>query len=111
MINEVTGLPQALVQKLTNNPQSEAAERSAQGATQKDKQFAPDQARELSLTDTAARLQRLEAQIATQPVVDTQRVDSVKKSISDGTFKIDARRVATKLAEFENLLTSKAADK
>ncbi len=108
MINEVKGPQQAVIQKLSNNQQADAAENTIHHAQQKEKQSASGSSHEVSLTDTAAKLQRLEAQIANQPVVDTQRVESVKKAIADGSFKIDSTRIADKMADFESLLASKS---
>jgi len=55
----------------------------------------------VSLTDTAARLKELEMGLASQPVVDTQRVQSVQSAINDGTFEVDPDSVAEKMIEFE----------
>ncbi len=55
----------------------------------------------VSLTDTAARLKELEMGLASQPVVDTQRVQSVQSAINDGTFEVDPDSVAEKMINFE----------
>jgi len=55
----------------------------------------------VSLTDTAARLKELEMGLASQPVVDPQRVQTVKNAINDGTFEVDPDSVAEKMIEFE----------
>ena len=103
MINEVKGTQQSVVQQLTKNQTSETGDSSAGN----DKNTASAPAQEVSLTDTAAKLQRLEAKIANQPVVDTQKVENVKKAIADGTFKVDSAKAAEKMAEIESLLSSK----
>jgi negative regulator of flagellin synthesis FlgM len=108
MINEVKAAQQAAIQSLSNNQQADKAEMQAHHAERKEKQSSSGSTQNVSLTDTAAKLRQLEAQIANQPVVDTQRVESVKKAISDGSFKVDSHRVADKMAEFENLLASKS---
>ena len=107
MINEVKGPVQAAIQSPGSKSQADAGSSVAQQAEQKRKQSSSGPGQEVSLTDTAARLQRLEAQIANQPVVDTQRVESVKKAIADGSFNVDAKRIAEKLADFESQLASK----
>lgn len=111
MINEVKGLQQAAIQNLTNSHQADKAENQVHHAERKEKQSSSGPAREVSLTDTAAKLRQLEAQIANQPVVDTQRVESVKKAIADGSFKVDSNRIVEKMAEFESLLASKSDNK
>ncbi len=111
MINEVKGAQQSAIQNLSNNQQADKAENQAHHAERKEKQSSSGSTQELSLTDTAAKLRQLEAQIANQPVVDTQRVESVKKAIMDGSFKVDSHRIADKMAEFESLMATKSEDK
>lgn len=108
MINEVKGAQQANIKSLTNNQQSDAADSSIHNAGKNEAENSSAADRGVSLTDTAAKLQRLEAQIANQPVVDSQKVESVKKAIADGSFKIDSNRIADKMADFESLLSSKS---
>ena len=55
----------------------------------------------VSLTDSAALLQKMEAAMADAPVVDTQRVEGIRKAIANGSFEIDSTRVAEKLLSFE----------
>ena len=45
--------------------------------------------------------------MASLPVVDTQRVDAVKKALADGTYRIKPERIADKMLGFENALTGK----
>ncbi len=61
----------------------------------------------VSLTDTAARLKSLEASVASLPVVDAQRVEHIKKLLADGTYNIDAKKVASMLQKFEQSLSDK----
>ena len=110
MINEVEGAQQANIKSLANNQQADVADSSIHRADKKQNESAAAD-RGVSLTDTAAKLQRLEAQIANQPVVDSQKVESVKKAIADGSFKIDSNRIANKMADFESLLNSKTEGK
>jgi negative regulator of flagellin synthesis FlgM len=55
----------------------------------------------LSLTSEAAQLKALEAEIAELPVVNTQRVQDVQRSLATGSFQIDPASVADKLLQFE----------
>ncbi len=59
----------------------------------------------VSLTDTARQLQELENRVADEPVVDNQRVQAVRQAIDDGSFQVDAERVAEKLIGIEQALT------
>ena len=58
----------------------------------------------VSLTDTAAQLQSIEARLAEVPVVDSQRVDSIRQALNDGAYEINAGSIADKLLAFESSL-------
>lgn len=62
----------------------------------------------ISLTDSAGLLQKIEAAIGDAPVVDTQRVEDIRRAIATGNFEIDATRVAEKMLGFESRLNSKS---
>jgi len=55
----------------------------------------------LNLSNQAAQLQALEAQIANLPIVDTQRVQDVQRTLATGAFRIEPAQVADKLLTFE----------
>lgn len=56
---------------------------------------------QLQLSNQAAQLQALEAQIANLPVVDTQRVQDVQRTLATGAFQVQPAQVADKLLTFE----------
>ena len=56
---------------------------------------------QLQLSNQAAQLQALEAQIANLPIVDTQRVQDVQRTLATGSFQIEPAQVADKLLTFE----------
>ncbi len=56
---------------------------------------------ELNLSDQAAQLQALEAEIANLPVVDTQRVQDVQRTLATGSYEIQPAQVADKVLTFE----------
>ena len=58
----------------------------------------------VNLTGTASQLRSLEQQLASLPVVDVQRVDSVKREISNGSFEIDPPRIADKMIQMETAI-------
>lgn len=62
----------------------------------------------LSLTSTAQQLQTLEDQVAAAPVVDTQKVQEVQRSLATGSYQIDPARVADKLLQFESAIGGEA---
>jgi len=58
----------------------------------------------VSLTESAKQLHRLEEQVNTQPVVDTQRIDETKQNIANGSFDINPSTIAQKLTMLERQL-------
>jgi negative regulator of flagellin synthesis FlgM len=55
----------------------------------------------VTLTDSARSLQKIEEAVAKTPVVNAQKVASVKQSIASGTYTIDAGRIAGKMLQYE----------
>lgn len=101
---EINGLPITVLKNPKEGPQVDAG-RKKSGPAQEDpgKPAASDT---VTLTDTAARLRDLGNTLSALPVTDTQRVEEVKKAVDDGTYKVDAGRVAHKMIELEKLLNS-----
>ena len=58
----------------------------------------------VSLTDSARLLQKLEENVANTPVVDSLRVDALKKAVQDGSYQIDAGNIADKLLDIDREL-------
>ena len=52
-------------------------------------------------TPDAVQLQQLEAGIARIPVADHQRVAAVRSAIENGSYQVDSKAVASKLARME----------
>ena len=61
----------------------------------------------VSLTGTASQLRALEQQIASLPVVDVQRVESIKQDIAAGSYQIDPPRVADKMIQIESAINQR----
>lgn len=60
----------------------------------------------VSISDNAANIGKATATVDTAPVVDAKRVEQVKQAIADGTYEVDAAKVADKLMQFESVLKS-----
>ncbi|MGI9321843.1 MAG: flagellar biosynthesis anti-sigma factor FlgM, partial [Thiogranum sp.] len=58
----------------------------------------------VSLTGEARQLQELETRLASQPVVDSQRVEAVRSAVENGTFTINPERIAEKMMSLEEAL-------
>ena len=56
------------------------------------------------MTDTAARLAELQAEVSSAEGVDLARVDAIRQQIADGSYTVDADRVADALMTMENEL-------
>lgn len=56
---------------------------------------------QINLSNKAAQLQAMEAEISNLPVVDTQRVQDVQRTLATGSFEIEPARVADKMLSFE----------
>jgi negative regulator of flagellin synthesis FlgM len=55
----------------------------------------------VSLTGIAALLQQIDNRIASLPVIDTARVNSIRQSIADGNYHPDLLRTADRLIDQE----------
>lgn len=59
---------------------------------------APDQ---VSLTESARLMVRLEKILEDLPTVDRDRVDQIKQAIADGTYSVNAEKVAAEVLRME----------
>jgi negative regulator of flagellin synthesis FlgM len=55
----------------------------------------------VELTDTASRLSDLRAEVAKASGIDLQRVEAIKERIANGSYQVDAERVADALVKLE----------
>jgi negative regulator of flagellin synthesis FlgM len=58
----------------------------------------------VELTDTASRLTELQAEVSAMEGVDFGRVQEIREQIADGTYNVDANRVADALITMEKEL-------
>lgn len=58
----------------------------------------------VSLTQTAVSLENMERLMAQIPIVDAQRVESVRESLSKGSYEVNPERTAEKFIRFELML-------
>ena len=65
---------------------------------------APDQ---VSLTESARLMVRLEKILEDLPTVDRDRVEVIKQAISDGTYSVNAEKVANEVLRMEMDLNSR----
>ncbi|MBT8144761.1 MAG: flagellar biosynthesis anti-sigma factor FlgM [Gammaproteobacteria bacterium] len=56
---------------------------------------------EVSLTESAQLLVKLEKILQDVPEIDRERVETIKQAIADGTYSVDAERVAAEVLRME----------
>lgn len=101
MAIDINGLPsprRTEVPAKQQDPRAVANDSSRQPATVR-----PQDA--VSLTDQAQQLNRLQQGLAQQsPVVDQQRIQALRKAISEGQYKVDPEKLAKAMASLEQAL-------
>lgn len=70
----------------------------AQGSPARGKTLADDT---VELTDTASRLNQLTQDVAKVDGVDVERVEAIRQQISEGSYQVDADRIAEALVRLE----------
>ncbi|MGJ7549724.1 flagellar biosynthesis anti-sigma factor FlgM [Pseudomonas alloputida] len=81
------------------NATSGNAEKS--GETQEAPKSASASGEAVHLSQEAQQLQKVSDKLRDQPVVNSARVAQLKQAIADGSYQVDAGRVASKLLDFE----------
>ena len=100
MAIEISGLPASHVQDSSGSKQTQALQNEITPPQQQGANApATDQ---VTLTDTAAKLQKLEKELSNIPVVDRERVASLQKAIASGEYKVNPEKTAEKLVQFES---------
>lgn len=102
MVNEINSSTPSIVHSAdTRTQQVEANKKventAAAGAS------APASA-SVNLTQAGTSLQAAEKAIQAAPEVDQQKVDAIKKSVNEGSYRVDAENTASKLINFDTAL-------
>ena len=89
-------LPASQIGELTNK-QTNA--RPASGSSQTAKTPAPANETSVHLGSASAQLRSLESNMANTPTVDKEKVEAIKKAISEGRFQVNSAAIADKLID------------
>jgi negative regulator of flagellin synthesis FlgM len=82
----------------TSAPSPVQEERNARTAKQRE-ETASKSPVSVQLSPLSAQLSKIEAGLESEKAVDSQKVAEIKRAIDNGTFKVDAEKVADRLIE------------
>jgi len=99
---DITGLPRN--NKATNDRSGQVKANEGESNSSSQETTSQAGADTVSLTGTAAKLRQLEAALSDLPVADNERIDAVKRAVTNGTYEIDPHRIAAKMLDFERSL-------
>jgi len=99
MAIDLTGL--SSTPSTTTRSKLEGPGQSQSGKSQQDVSDTTSQAGTVTLSSEAQSLQKLEEQVGQLPDVNSERVESIRKAIEDGSYNIDAERLAASMIDFE----------
>jgi|GEM_PF-424787 len=109
MANKIDGLSQnagALPSLATERMQNTQPVASIKSATSTDRSHA-EQGSTVNLTDVGRRMQHLEQLAQRSLGVDTSRVQQIRAQLADGSYQIDASRIADGMLRMERALSNK----
>ena len=102
---DINGLSTPKVQAPTDDSQLKQSAEQQPAKTETGQSSTADT---ISLSDNAVQLGKLDnaAVAISAPVVDTQRVEQIKQAIQNGSYEVNAEKIADKLSQFESILKS-----
>ncbi|MFE8069680.1 flagellar biosynthesis anti-sigma factor FlgM [Marinobacteraceae bacterium S3BR75-40.1] len=80
-------------QNKASNPQANVQEQARSTATARGEN--------VNLSQRAKAVKQVEQQLREQPEVDDAKVESIRQSLADGSFKVDAEQLAQKMLEID----------
>lgn len=75
---------------------------TSRGGAEEKSTGGPNSSALLNLTGQARELKALEKELAGSPAFDTGRVNELRQALSDGSYQVDAQRIADKLLALES---------
>ncbi len=102
MAIEITGLPQTSVKEGGAQKETSVVKQPGQQPAQTTSNNASVDA--VTLTEASVKLQALEKNMASIPVIDESRVERIKNAIESGEYKVNSTRTAEKFVQLETKL-------
>lgn len=90
-------------QNLVNNRLNDSGNGSPKNAGAQNASQSNVSADKVTLTDVSTQVQTLEKQAAASTVDNSAKIEELKAAIKDGTYQVDAEKVANKLIQTEVL--------
>ncbi len=84
-----------------NSPRVESGQRSTEVRQSGTDSAAKPAADQVSLTGSGQLMVRLEKILSDLPTVDRERVETIKRAIADGTYSVNAEKVAAEVIRME----------
>lgn len=103
MPNKINGMSQTHTNRLSQRGQSQVSETSQEAS----RVAAEPQGDTVELTGTSQKLAGLSKALASQPVVDQAKVEAVRQSLADGSYQIDAEKIAERLVALDRQMGGK----
>jgi negative regulator of flagellin synthesis FlgM len=98
MVNNIKGQNQS---SLLNNIKQQNADTQKQVNSDAAKPSVKSAVDSVSLTPQAQQLKSLQEKSQHEPAYDSKKVAELKKAISEGSYRVDAQKLAQNIANFE----------
>lgn len=98
-INNITGFTGSQAQQRAESSQVQVGR--SEPTVKQQETGRPSTVDTVSLTDTSARLRQMENTLAQLPVVDSSRVEQIRRALAEGTYEVKPERIAEKMLGME----------
>lgn len=97
MSNDIDGISPNNLTKIAETAVNRKVDSNRNEQPQQAERDSSSNADTVALTDSARALERAESKLSAASSVDTQRVETVRTDIDNGTYKIDDQAIADKI--------------
>ncbi len=103
MPTKIDGVSPGQVNNSISQSRDSATERAPAGAD--NRRAGASEQTTVELTSNAVLLGKLDQALAAVPDVDVKRVEAIKSAIADGSYEVDAERIAAELLKLDDDLS------